>query len=91
MPSSLPPELQHFVEQELTTGKYQSADELIREGLELLRERKLHELRRDLDAGLDQLDRGDGIHLGNEESLAAFFDDIKKRGRERLEAKQSGK
>ena len=91
MPSSLPPELRHFVEQELTTGRYQSADDLICEGLELLRQRKLHELRRDVDAGLQQLDRGGGIHLGNEESLAAFFDDIKKRGRERLEAKLTGK
>ena len=91
MPSSLPPELQHFVEQELTTGKYQSADDVIREGLELLRQRKLHELRRDVDAGLHQLDRGEGIQIGSEESLAAFFDDVKKRGRERLEAKQTGK
>ena len=46
---------------------------------------KLHELRLDIAAGLEQLDRGDGIQIDNEESLAAFFDDVKKRGRERLE------
>lgn len=91
MPQSLPPELQQFVEQELASGRYQTREDVICDALRLLRERKLHELRREIDAGLQQLDRGEGIELEDERSLQAFFDDIKARGRERLEAHESGK
>jgi len=91
MPHSLPPELQQFVEQELASGKYQTQEDVICDALRLLRERKLHELRGEIDAGFQQLDRGEGIELPDERSLRAFFDDIKARGRKRLEAKQSGK
>ena len=87
----LPPELQHFVEQELASGRYRSRDEVICEGLRLLRERRLYELRREIDVGLEQLDRGEGIEFEDEQALKAFFEDIKQRGRERLEAHESGK
>jgi putative addiction module CopG family antidote len=88
---SLPPELQEFVERELATGKYHSREEVICDGLRLLRERRLYELREAIDAGLGQLDRGEGIELEDEQSLRAFFDDVMQRGRERLEARESGK
>jgi antitoxin ParD1/3/4 len=91
MPEPLPPELQQFVEQELASGRYRSVDDVICDGLRLLRERKLHELRREIDAGLEQLERGEGIPLADEPSLQAFFDDISDRGRKRLEARESGK
>ena len=87
----LPPELPHFVERELASGRYRSRDEVICEGLRLLRERRLYELRREIDVGLEQLDRGAGIELEDEQALKAFFEDIKQRGRERLEAHESGK
>ena len=86
MPEAVPPELQRFVEQELASGRYQSAEEVVAEGLRLLRERKLYELRQDIDAGVAQLDRGEGIKLEDEEAIQRFFDDIKARGRIRLEA-----
>lgn len=86
MPEAVPPELQRFVEQELASGRYQSAEEVVAEGLRLLRERKLYELRNDIDAGVEQLDRGEGIELEDEEAIQRFFDDIKARGRIRLEA-----
>jgi len=84
LPDTIPPEYREFVEQELSSGRYHSVDELIHDGLRLLYERKLYELRRDLNAGLDQLDRGDAIALDNEEELAAFFEDITSRGHARL-------
>jgi len=56
----------------------------------LLRDRRRYELRRELDAGLEQLERGEGIELEDEGALAAFFEDIKLRGRQRLEAHESG-
>jgi putative addiction module CopG family antidote len=85
----LPPDLKEFVEQALATGKYRSADELICEGLRLLRERDrgLEELRRHVDAGLAQIDRGEVIVLDDDSSQRAFFEDIKARGRKRLEAR----
>jgi antitoxin ParD1/3/4 len=86
MSDLIPPEFQQFVEHELAWGNYQSLQELIGEGLRLLRERKLEELRKELDKGLAELDRGEGIEINSEEELRAFFEDIKVRGRERLEA-----
>jgi antitoxin ParD1/3/4 len=64
---SLTPELEKLVTQKVESGLYQSASEVIREGLRLLddqdRIRKVHlnEVRRKIETGLDQLDRGEGI------------------------------
>ena len=64
---SLTPELEKLVESKVQSGRYQSASEVVREGLRLLddqdrlREMRLEEVRRKIQAGLDQLDRGEGI------------------------------
>jgi antitoxin ParD1/3/4 len=64
---SLTPELEKLVTEKVESGLYQSASEVIREGLRLLdnqdriREVHLNEVRRKIEAGLDQLDRGEGI------------------------------
>jgi antitoxin ParD1/3/4 len=64
---SLTPELEKLVTQKVKSGLYQSASEVIREGLRLLdgqdriREVHLNEVRRKIQTGLDQLDRGEGI------------------------------
>jgi antitoxin ParD1/3/4 len=61
---SLTPELEQFVAQKLESGLYQTASEVIRDGLRLLRERddlyqqKREELRRDLTIGIDQANQG---------------------------------
>lgn len=87
-PGFIPPELQQFVDRELASGHYQSAEEVLCAGLRLLQERRLHDLRCDVQAGLNQLDRGEGIELEDEDepSLHAFFEDIKTRGRQRMKA-----
>ncbi len=78
LPDSFPPELAQFVQQELANGKYQSEEEMLCEGLRLLREReqRVEALRADLMPALEQLDRGEGKELDVE--------DIKARGRKRL-------
>ena len=48
----------------------------------------LEELRREIDLGRQEILRGEGIVLRNREDLRAFFDDIKRRGRERLRQAQ---
>jgi antitoxin ParD1/3/4 len=64
---SLTPELEKLVTQKVESGLYQSASEVIREGLRLLddhdrlRELHLSEVRKKIQSGLDQLDRGEGI------------------------------
>jgi len=91
MTVEIPPELEQFVQKEINSGNFTSEAELIGEALRLLRQRKLHELRKDIDAAVEQLDRGEGIEVQDEQSLREFFDDIKDRGRKRLEAKQNAK
>ena len=63
MSAGISNELEQFIDQAVACGKYRSRDEVIADGLRLLRER---ERRRDslvaeLQAGVDELDRGEGI------------------------------
>ena len=51
------------------------------------REHKLAELRRDIQLGDEQFERGEYTEY-DDETLKAFFEDIKRSGRERLKAKQ---
>ena len=59
--------MEKLVEKKVKSGRYQSASEVIREGLRLiegqdrLRELRLQEARKKIQTGLDQLDHGEGI------------------------------
>ncbi|MDG3002535.1 type II toxin-antitoxin system ParD family antitoxin [Paludisphaera mucosa] len=69
---SLTPELEQFVDGKVQSGMYQTASEVVREGLRLLKEReeqqqaKLAELRREVQIGVDQADRGETSPLTDE-------------------------
>src|SRR4029453_15919034 len=70
-PNMTPPlsgELHSLVQQELATGHYSSADEVLLTAVRLLRERngKLESLRREIEPALARLDRGEGIPLDME-------------------------
>ena len=64
---SLTRELEEYIARKVRMGLYKSASEVVREALRLLHERdranevSLAELHRDIQTGLDQLDRGEGI------------------------------
>ena len=79
---SLTVELEKLVENKVKTGRYQSASEVIREGLRLLddqdqlHEIEIEEVRKKIRRGLDQLDRGDGIPVHQ------VISEIKKRSAE---------
>ncbi|MCL2639665.1 MAG: type II toxin-antitoxin system ParD family antitoxin [Phycisphaerales bacterium] len=90
---SLTPELELFIQTKVESRMYQTASEVVREALRLMvredqdRQAKLEALKRDVQLGLDQLDRGEYIEIRNEEEAKAFFDHIKQNGRARLAAK----
>ena len=59
---SLTPELERLVNEKVESGLYQTASEVVREALRLLKERDQarEQLRADVQAGFEQLDRGEG-------------------------------
>ena len=64
---SLTPELEQLIHDRFSSGRYHSASEVVREALRLLEQRdelrqlRLAELRRKVAAGLESLDRGEGL------------------------------
>jgi antitoxin ParD1/3/4 len=90
---SLTPELERFVEEKVKTGMYQTASEVVREGLRLLRKSErlgdphLTRLRREVAVGIDQADEGRLVPFDE-----ALIEQVKSRGRKRLAAaKRNGK
>jgi antitoxin ParD1/3/4 len=85
---SLTRALEDFVNRKVSSGRYGSASEVVREALRLLedkdrvREAQLGELRAEIAKGLDQLDTGAGepMDVGK----------IKTRGRQQLSRKRRG-
>lgn len=80
---SLTPQLEEIVKRKVDSGLYNSSSEVVREAIRLLDERdryqemKMEALRHEIQLGLD-----------SGEAHPVDFEDIKKRGRERL--KHSG-
>ena len=80
---SLTPDLSRFVENRIRSGKYQSASEVVREALRLLEGRdqtsvaRIEDLKREIEVGLAQLRRGEGV------DGEGFFRDLAARRREK--------
>jgi antitoxin ParD1/3/4 len=79
---SLTPELERLVNERVESGLYQTASEVVREALRLLKERDeaREQLRADVKAGFDQLARGEG-RAYDKSSSRQLADRIKSRGR----------
>lgn len=92
MDITLTPELERFVKEKLEGGAYHSANDVVREGLQLLRERdeiearKLDDLRRAIAEGIEQADSG-RLSPFDEETLRQ----VQAEGRERLAAERRSK
>jgi antitoxin ParD1/3/4 len=82
---SLTPELKRLVNEKLKTGMYQTASEVVREGLRLLKDRdERHAQRRaQVRAGLDAIERGEFETYG-ETTTKRLAEDVKRQGRKQL-------
>lgn len=82
MKVSLYPDHEAFIRAKVESGEYDDASDVIAaaldwlQHLERMREASLEELRREIEIGIAQLDRGEGREID--------FEAIKKEGRERL-------
>ncbi len=89
---SLTPEFEEYVNGKVRSGLYHSASEVICEALRLLREKdevdrkKLQALRRDIQVGIDQMERGQHSPF-NEQTL----EEIRTEGRKRLADERKSK
>lgn len=77
---SLTSELADLIHEKVASGMYHSASEVIREGLRLLKEQdeirrlRLDELRREIQKGAEQLERGEAKTFSSGEELAAHIE-----------------
>jgi antitoxin ParD1/3/4 len=87
---SLTPELEKFVDEKVQSGMYQTASEVVRDALRLLKDRdelqghRMDELRRDIAVGLKDLDAGKSKSFDRK-----ALEGIKTRGRARLAASKA--
>jgi len=88
MLDSYPPEIQAFVQQKIAAGVFQSADEFAVEAAELYCEvdRRREELKAKVAAGIAQLESGEFVDVDGDDELRDYFDEVKRRGREKLAA-----
>ncbi len=89
MSVDIPADMLPFVQSMIVSGGFRSETEVVGEALRLMqeRQRRLEELRAEIQPSLERLDRGECIEL-DQEGLNAFFEDIKTRGRARQESRR---
>ena len=83
---SLTPELERLVQEKVASGLYNSASEVIRESLRLLHERdrireiRLEELRKEIQKGVSQLERGE-YEVYETDELKTLVSEIQRKGK----------
>jgi len=80
---SLTPELERLINEKVDTGMYQTASEVVREGLRLLKDRDARELRADVRAGFEAADRGE-YSEHTPASIRTLAAQVKAGGRQRM-------
>ena len=85
---SLTPEQDAFIEEAIRSGEYQNASEAVRDALRALQQRrredalKLEALRRQINVGIEALDRGEFIEIADNE-LEAYLEGLSARPEKR--------
>jgi len=87
---SLTPELEQVVNRKVSSGLYQTASEVVREGLRLLieRDQRAESLRSDIRAGFEAVARGEYTAY-NATTIQRLAHRVKSRGRKRLAAERA--
>ena len=86
---SLTPELEKMIHEKVTSGMYQSASEVVREGLRLLKEQddirkmRLEALRKEIVIGTNQLNNGDFTTYSSGKEVV---EKIKTEGRQQIDS-----
>jgi antitoxin ParD1/3/4 len=79
---SLTPELENFVNEKVKSGLYNSASEVLRESLRLLKERDMlkeiqrNELRREIMLGVNQIRNGEYTSINSQQELESFTENL---------------
>lgn len=90
---SLTPELEAMIENKVKSGRYNTASEVVREGLRLLeqqdelRELRREELRKEIMLGMEDIKNGRYTSLETPEDYKNMAERIKRKGRESLNKK----
>lgn len=79
MIESLPSDIQHFIQVQVSAGKYSSETDVVVEAVKLLRdhEENYQRLRAEVQRRLKSVDEGNFIELNGDEELAQFFEELK--------------
>lgn len=85
---TLPTEIEKIVAEKVSSGAYQSADEVICESVRLLdaKEKGTEALRREIMRGFEDVREGRFSTVSSSEELEAFSDDIIRQAKERRDA-----
>lgn len=89
---SLTDHLDRFVDENVASGQYGNASEVVREALRLLQERqrlyeeKLAWLREASDKAFDQIERGEKVEINSSKELRNYFEAKRKRVSAKLAA-----
>lgn len=86
---SLTGELERFIHEKVKSGLYNSASEVIRESLRILKEQealrkaRLEQLRKDIMVGIRQADRGESVEFNLKEFLTEAHRQFPDKGRKK--------
>ena len=88
--ATIPSEFEPFIQFQLATGRYQSTEDIVSDALRLLQNQNLENLQKEIQVGIDELDRGEAIVIDDERGLRRFFEDIESEVRAEIDAERSG-
>lgn len=90
MTITLADDLEELINEGVKSGAYDSADDVIRASLRLLkaREEGIDALRKEILLGFEAIQQGRFTTCESDEELDSFSDDIIRRGQERLESRR---
>ena len=85
---TLPTEIEKIVAEKISSGAYQSADEVISKSVRLLeaKEKGIETLRREIMRGFGAIQEGRFSTVSNDEEVEAFSDDIIRQAKEKRDA-----